>query len=272
MSEINSRSDVDIFKGVKEGDTVTVTYTAKVTHKAGDHYAVVGSLGLNGYDFEGDLEVVVQPSPPLYETPRPVRRGVDYSKEHWNARANLMDAAHLLDSACSWAEKNEALLDRLGEFDWQGIAASLDEVAAELRAAGEFITSPPKQPWEEEQHLCGYSVYMGQRDTCYHEGCWAEQSFIEMAAAMKNSAQEMLGNFVVDEADTDESEFSRGYDAAIEDLETWHRWWTWYHGSNKEYQALTDEERERISSVVYNGGKFEDFIAREVFFIKEGWK
>jgi hypothetical protein len=129
------------------------------------------------------------------------------SKEAWNARDNLLTAAQVIESACSWAEMDEVVYDRLGEFKWIGVAASLDEVAAELRAAGEFIVTEKTrvQSWEETEHLCGYSVFMGENDHCFHEGCWEEAEIIEIALAMRKQVDRLLTNFQV------EREASRPY-------------------------------------------------------------
>jgi hypothetical protein len=200
------------------------------------------------------------------------------SKEAWNARDNLLTAAQVIESACSWAEKDEAVYDRLGEFKWIGVAASLDEVAAELRAAAEFIVTeePRVQPWEATEHLCGYSVFMGEQEKCFHEGCWEEAEAIQIALAMREQADTLLHNFIVEEDPEDanieiEAAASRGYDEAIRDVKDWLRIWSTYTATEIEGLAsLTMEERMRVQSVLDNDGLFEDFVAREVFFIEVG--
>jgi hypothetical protein len=194
------------------------------------------------------------------------------SKEAWNARQNLMDAAHLIESACAWAEKDEEVYDRLAAFEWNVVSAPLEESAQELRRAAESIVTAPAQKfevWETTEHLCGYSVASGESDYCFHEGCWEEMVSIRQALSLQQAARHLLHNFEVDEEDR----WDQGYSSMVTNLAEWHEWWNAYmSGSKKQYDALTEEQKQRISSVVDNGGKFEDFIARELFFIEEGSK
>jgi hypothetical protein len=198
------------------------------------------------------------------------------SKQAWDARQNLLDAAHLIDSACAWAEKDEKVYDRLGEFPWNGVAIPLDELANELRNAAEFIVDHKTvQPWEETEHLCGYSVFMGEQDLCYHQGCYEEAEAIQIALAMKLQANTLLHNFIVEEDPEDrdaeiDAAASNGYDEAIRDLKDWVRIWSTWFADTEGHDSLTREECMRVESVVDNGGKFEDFITREIFFIEEG--
>lgn len=124
------------------------------------------------------------------------------TKEAWDTRQLLMDAARYIDIACSIAERDsEASTDvrnRLAEFDYVSIDCSLEELAAEIRKLAAFITY---NVWEVEEHLCGYSVAAGDRIPvkCFHESCWNEQEFIEAAAEMQARVRVMLADFVNDE-------------------------------------------------------------------------
>lgn len=126
------------------------------------------------------------------------------TKEAWDTRQLLMDAARYIDIACSIAERDsEASTDvrnRLAEFNYISIECSLEELAAEIRMLASFITY---NEWEVTEHLCGYSVAAGDKTPvkCFHESCWYEQDFIEVAAEMQARVRVMLENFVNDEED-----------------------------------------------------------------------
>jgi hypothetical protein len=196
---------------------------------------------------------------------------VGRSKEAWNAHSNLTQAAGLIESACAWAEKDDVIQERLAGYDWSAISASLEEVAADLRAAGESIVreTPEKfEVWQTTEHLCGYSAYMGQRDRCFHEGCWEEGPQILAAQNLQNAAKGLLHNFVVE--DEEEDRYDEGYSALAKQLNEWVGWWLAYTSGNR--ANLTEEERMRVASVADVGGNFEDFVTRELFFIEEGSK
>jgi hypothetical protein len=117
------------------------------------------------------------------------------SKQAWDARANLLSAAQMIDSASAWAEKDEEVYDRLNEFEWNGIVISLDELAAELRNAAEYIVAdrPGFPIWQTEEHLCGYSVANEDEEYeyCYHEACWDEASRIVEAVELRKQLKDM---------------------------------------------------------------------------------
>jgi hypothetical protein len=120
----------------------------------------------------------------------------------------LEDAARYIDSVCAIAERDvpasHDVSGRLAEFNFSAITCSLDELAAELRALAVFITA---SPWEETEHLCGYSVAAAdvQPEVCYHQSCWTESESIGVALAMQIQARrtlEQAGFYRRDEEDS----------------------------------------------------------------------
>jgi len=227
--------------------------------RLGGHPTVWDMLGLKEEDNVASTNRNI--SPPWEGNPKPVAQAGG-SKQAWDARQNLMDAARLIESACGWAEQDEAVHARLANFEWQAVTGSLEETATELRSAAEFIVATEFEQWQVEAHPCGYSVYVGDRDVCFHEGCWEESETITAAIFLQDECEELLGNFMVEN-----DRYDVGYGDLAKSLNEWVSWWNTYTSGNR--SNLTEEEQARVSSVVDIGGKFEDFVTRELFFIGE---
>jgi len=71
----------------------------------------------------------------------------------------------------------------------------------------------------------------------------------------------------MNEKKVNDSEFDRGYNALAKSLNDWVVWWNAYTSGNQ--ASLTEDERARVASVADFGGKFEDFVTRELLFIEE---
>jgi hypothetical protein len=95
-------------------------------------------------------------------------------------------------------------------------------------------------------------------------------SLVDGVNALLDAVEDKVRNRAAEDEEpvkSSEAEFDRGYNALAKSLNDWVTWWNAYTSGNR--ANLTDEEEARVASVADFGGKFEDFVTREIFFIEE---